>query len=118
MMKIFDSSVIGQKFGRLLVIARAGQSPHKKATVLCKCDCGKEVVVIASNLKYKTKSCGCLRAEGNKQRLGKSEEHKRAVRRKRDEVYTKSPEYKLKKSKYSKNNRDKINEYCKNSMSL
>lgn len=55
----------GQKFGRLIVIERAENrvqpNGHRCTQWLCKCDCGKEVVVSALNLKRgHTRSCGCL----------------------------------------------------------
>lgn len=50
----------GQKFGRLLVIERAGSS-RGSITYLCKCDCGKKVIVPTGSLRSgNTKSCGCL----------------------------------------------------------
>jgi hypothetical protein len=64
----------GQKFGRLLVIERQGYTEWKDTTNngvptryrqikwSCKCDCGKEVSVVAASLTSgSTKSCGCLR---------------------------------------------------------
>lgn len=58
----------GQKFDRLTVIARAENhvQPCGSQYVqwFCKCECGKEVIVSASNLKKgHTKSCGCLQKE-------------------------------------------------------
>lgn len=58
-------NLIGQRFGRLVVIKHEGSyiSPKnsKSTKWLCKCDCGKEIVAIGKNLrKGKTKSCGCL----------------------------------------------------------
>ena len=58
----------GQTFGRLTVSDRADDyvSPSGRRFVQwrCKCNCGKDVVVLGINLKNgKTKSCGCLRAE-------------------------------------------------------
>jgi hypothetical protein len=51
----------GNKFGRLSVIKRVGNNRHNQVKWLCKCDCGKEVVVIGNNLKRgTTKSCGCI----------------------------------------------------------
>ncbi|RHO08431.1 AP2 domain-containing protein [Clostridium sp. AM22-11AC] len=50
----------GQRFGRLVVIERAG-SRGGKATWLCQCDCGNQTVVIGGILRRGlTKSCGCL----------------------------------------------------------
>ena len=58
----------GQKFGRLTVLKRAENyiSPNggKRAQWLCKCECGKEVVVLGKNLrKGLTRSCGCFQKE-------------------------------------------------------
>lgn len=50
----------GQRFGKLTVIKRYGTDKHSKVTWLCQCDCGKEAVVIGSDLKRgHSKSCGC-----------------------------------------------------------
>ena len=62
---MFMDDLTGQRFGRLTVIKRADDYvlPNGTRMVqwLCKCDCGKEKVVIAGNLKSgATKSCGCL----------------------------------------------------------
>ena len=51
-----------QKFGRLTVLYRYKDENRKATCWLCKCECGKEVVVQASNLKSgHTTSCGCYR---------------------------------------------------------
>ena len=51
----------GLKFGNLTVIKRDGSNKHKKATWLCKCDCGNEKSYISIHLiNGNTKSCGCL----------------------------------------------------------
>jgi hypothetical protein len=56
--------LIGQKFGRLTVIKRMEDTINKKATWLCRCDCGNSKVVIGQYLrKGPTKSCGCLQSE-------------------------------------------------------
>lgn len=53
----------GERYGRLLVLRRAGNLCRRPAW-LCRCDCGEEVVVDAGRLAYgKTKSCGCFRRE-------------------------------------------------------
>lgn len=54
-------SVIGNRYGRLVVIA---EEPH--GMLLCRCDCGKLHRVGRNNLIYSqsgTKSCGCYRRE-------------------------------------------------------
>ncbi len=58
----------GQTFGRLTVLDRADNyvtpSGHERVQWYCKCECGKGVIVIGSNLKNgRTQSCGCLQAE-------------------------------------------------------
>lgn len=60
---------IGQKFGRLTVISDAPwyESPSGKSRarrVLCRCDCGNEVIVKLPALKNgMAKSCGCLKSD-------------------------------------------------------
>lgn len=60
----------GQKFGRLLILARANNSPGIPSRPCgqvqwrCRCDCGSVTTVKGNDLKRKvgkTKSCGCLR---------------------------------------------------------
>ncbi|MBQ5900599.1 MAG: hypothetical protein IIW86_01930 [Clostridia bacterium] len=58
----------GQKFGRLTVLERAANHISKSGSVrsqwLCKCECGKEIIVAGTNLTSgHTLSCGCIRAE-------------------------------------------------------
>lgn len=53
-------NLIGQKFGRLLVIESIPAIAQKSAW-LCRCDCGTEKVCTSASLKTgHTKSCGCL----------------------------------------------------------
>lgn len=53
----------GEKFGRLLVLEMIYNDKHR-AFCKCICECGKEKIVLASNLKRgTTKSCGCLEKE-------------------------------------------------------
>jgi len=55
---------MGNKYGRLTVIERAGQTKQEEAAWLCRCQCGKELVVSGQNLRSgNTKSCGCLHDE-------------------------------------------------------
>jgi hypothetical protein len=54
----------GQRFGRLVVLARAAATPGGSATWLCQCDCGQtKTVVRTCLLTGDTQSCGCLRSE-------------------------------------------------------
>lgn len=66
MSKLIDLK--GQKFGRLLVIERAENKVFKSGSIsaqwVCKCDCGKKIIVLSNSLrKGNTKSCGCLHDE-------------------------------------------------------
>jgi len=61
--------LIGQRFGRLLVIERAEdhidpKSGKHKTMWLCQCDCGNTHIARGTNLRNGTvKSCGCLHRE-------------------------------------------------------
>ena len=62
MSKVID--LTGQRFGRLTVIERQGSNTVGRAVWLCKCDCGKSIVVLGKNLRNGSiVSCGCLRAD-------------------------------------------------------
>lgn len=53
----------GQKFGKLTIIERAENDKQGNAQWLCKCDCGKTVIVRGYQLTIgKTNSCGCLKS--------------------------------------------------------
>jgi hypothetical protein len=53
----------GMRFGRLVVIERAGHRGVERAWV-CRCDCGTECVTVTASLrKGNTRSCGCLHVE-------------------------------------------------------
>lgn len=58
----------GDRFGRLTAIEKKGWDQQRHATMwLCRCDCGKEVVVQSNNLLAgHTKSCGCARKDAQK----------------------------------------------------
>lgn len=66
-----NNDIVGKKYGRLTVISfshlKISSCPNSKAYMkyyLCKCDCGKEKIVIRGNLlSGKTLSCGCLQKE-------------------------------------------------------
>lgn len=81
--KIID--ITGQKFNRLTAIkmiglVSLGKDGSKKASWLCRCDCGKELAVTSNALrKNNTKSCGCLKTE--------------TVRRPRTHGLSRTPEY-------------------------
>ena len=55
--------LIGQRFGRLLVVSQTKHHGEKIAWI-CKCDCGKNTEVTTSKLRNgNTVSCGCHRDE-------------------------------------------------------
>lgn len=62
-------SLIGQRYGRLEVIARAG-TQGRSPRWLCRCDCGREKTVRGIYLKAgRVQSCGCLRNEKSSERM-------------------------------------------------
>jgi len=62
--RVHVHNLIGQRFTRLLVIARAANNKHGFSMWKCVCDCGNEHIVGAGELiRGETKSCGCLKRE-------------------------------------------------------
>lgn len=61
------NDLTSQKFGRLLVLRRAPNKPgDANVRWICRCECGSETTVVGFNLKRgNTKSCGCLRKDGD-----------------------------------------------------
>ena len=75
-MKEEKSRLIGNRYGRLLVIKEIKEKPKKLC--LCLCDCGNEVIVAAKYLKAnETRSCGCLKRELEKKNLRSKYDEKR-----------------------------------------
>ena len=72
---------IGDRFGRLTVIAYAGHERSKngssKLLIKCKCDCGNVIITRSNNLtRGDTKSCGCYSKEvARETHLGKAFRH-------------------------------------------
>lgn len=63
---------IGDKFGKLTVIKEAGLKPYSQGRnrmwYLCQCECGNIIEKMGNNLlQGQTKSCGCLKSEGERQ---------------------------------------------------
>ena len=57
-------NLIGQKFGRLLVVEYAGASRNGRTLWKCKCECGQAATIRVDRLPNgNTKSCGCLSAK-------------------------------------------------------
>lgn len=58
-------NLIGQKFGKLLVLEETEERVNKNIVWKCQCDCGNICKVYTSMLTLnKTKSCGCLKSQG------------------------------------------------------
>lgn len=56
-----QTDIAGQKFGRLIAIKPLDEIMNKCTKWLCKCECGKEYIVLCTDLlNGNTKSCGCL----------------------------------------------------------
>lgn len=56
-----QKNLIGQRFGRLIVIK---EDTNKSNSWICQCDCGTTISIRRSDLiSENTKSCGCLRKE-------------------------------------------------------
>lgn len=54
--------LLGKRFGKLTVIEKTKKG--KQIAWKCKCDCGKETIVITHNLIHeKIVSCGCYRKQ-------------------------------------------------------
>ena len=61
------TNLLGKKFNRLTVIARAENDKQGKARWLCQCDCGNIKIILGDSLKSgKTISCGCAHSEISK----------------------------------------------------
>jgi hypothetical protein len=58
--------LINKRFGRLVVVGKAGKDKSGNYLWECLCDCGNKISVTTSNLKGgNTQNCGCLRKEIN-----------------------------------------------------
>lgn len=65
------NDLTGKRFDRLTAICRSGHSGNK-ILWLCKCDCGKTIRAISSNLtRGHTLSCGCYKKEKTSKAKGK-----------------------------------------------
>ncbi len=56
--------ITGQRFGRLVVLRRAGSDGNGRARWACRCDCGGNATYLRQVLiAGEAKSCGCLHIE-------------------------------------------------------
>jgi hypothetical protein len=82
--------LIGDRFGRLVVISRADNAANGAARWLSQCDCGGTTISVGASLRRGTsKSCGCLQREA----AAKNAEAARAVLN--NDGVTKLPEYQI-----------------------
>ena len=57
-------NIVGQKFGRLTVIAKTEERRQRQVMWVCKCECGNTIDVRGASLRLGgTNSCGCIRKE-------------------------------------------------------
>lgn len=62
----------GLRFGRLVALNWAGNNGSGVSQWLCRCDCGREKVILGTELRRgKIRSCGCLRSDSSRQSLAK-----------------------------------------------
>lgn len=62
-------NLMGQRFGRLLVLERVGSDAGGRALWKCKCDCGNLTISRGNDLRSgHTQSCGCKNAEESRVR--------------------------------------------------
>lgn len=55
--------LVGQRFGRLRVLAQSSERKSGRVAWVCICDCGKEKIVTGHDLVGSVRSCGCLHSE-------------------------------------------------------
>lgn len=57
-------NLVGERFGKLVVVKPLGHDKYNNAQWLCRCDCGKECITTSKCLRSGDKrSCGCLHSE-------------------------------------------------------
>jgi len=79
-------NLVGQKFGRLLVISENGRNKNGEKTYLCQCDCGNTITVRSYGLRCgETQSCGCLQKERTSEA---STKHGDCKRRNKSSLYS------------------------------
>lgn len=89
-----DSEMIGKKFGRLTIVARAGSEKHNgfsRKLWECVCECGNHIVLHTKKLTSgNTRSCGCLLKEYNTSK--KPDPQEKRIRRHIQNVWSKIKE--------------------------
>lgn len=65
-------NIVGQIFGKLIVVEYAQNNRWGHSLWACQCDCGNEIIVSSNSLrKGNTKSCGCLVLKHGHSRKGR-----------------------------------------------
>lgn len=58
-------SLVGQRFGKLVVVERVANNRFNHVCYRCQCDCGGGTIIDSTNLKNgNTNSCGCIKSKG------------------------------------------------------
>ena len=70
--EINGKKLLGQRFGKLLVVEELPFEPDKSGNVYwrCKCDCGNETILYTSLLTQGISSCGCLNISRGELKIG------------------------------------------------
>ena len=69
-------SLVGNRYGKLLVVERVENNRFGHVCYRCKCDCGGETIIDAANLRNgNTNSCGCIKSKGEMIINGWLQEH-------------------------------------------
>lgn len=64
------NNLIGQKFGRLIVLGLSSKKSGRKSYWVCQCSCGNKAIVRSDSLKNSNvMSCGCLKKEQDEKNL-------------------------------------------------
>lgn len=73
-------NLVGERFGRLIVLKDYGRTSNQSVLWECKCDCGGTAIVITNNLtRRNTQSCGCIQKESMSERRTHNESRKGSV---------------------------------------
>lgn len=71
-------NLVGKIFGRLKIICRTSNNKWGGPRWLCQCNCGNKKITDGSSLRNgSTRSCGCLKRQGNNLKHGNNKINKR-----------------------------------------
>lgn len=61
--------MVGERFGRLIVVEECGRDKQGAVKWRCRCDCGNETIVCGYSLRRRNvQSCGCFQSECSRNR--------------------------------------------------